>query len=52
MLPAIALTAIIAFLLGWTLKDYRWTKASKNGKVVVVDGNMYKVKPYVEKVDE
>lgn len=52
MLPAIALTAIIAFLLGWTLKDYRWTKASKTGKIVVVDGNMYKVKPYAEKADE
>lgn len=52
MLPAIALTAILAFLLGWTLKDYRWTKASKTGKIVVVNGDMYKVKPYVETVEE
>lgn len=48
MLPAIAITAIIAFALGWVFKDYRWTSAAKNGKIMVVDGDMYKVKQHTE----
>jgi len=43
MLPAIAITAIIAFALGWVFKDYKWTKAAKTGKVMVVDGDLYDV---------
>jgi len=48
MIPAIAITAILAFLLGWTFKDYKWTKAAKTGKVMVVDGDLYDVKRHTE----
>jgi len=48
MLPAIILTAIVAFIGGWVLKDQKWVSAAKKGKIMVVDGNMYKVKQYTE----
>lgn len=52
MLPAIIVTAILAFALGWVFKDYKWTRAAKTGKIMVVDGDMYKVKTYAEKSEE
>jgi len=48
MLPAVLVTGIICFALGWVYKDYRWTNAAKNGKIMVVDGDMYKVKRHSE----
>jgi len=48
MVAGIALAAILAFLAGWVFKDYKWTKAAKTGKVMVVDGDMYKVTRYSE----
>ncbi len=38
----------LAFFLGWFCKDYKWTKAARTGKIMVVDGDMYKVKRYTE----
>lgn len=48
MILGAALIAILAFILGWYLKDYKWVKAAKKDKIMVVDGNMYKVKQYAE----
>ena len=45
MILGIVLAGILAFALGWSLKDYKWVKASKTGKVMVVDGDLYTVSP-------
>lgn len=47
LIGAIAIAGI-AFAAGWILKDFKWVKAAKTGKVMVVDGDLYKVKPYSE----
>ena len=48
MIIPIIVVAMLSFHLGWSLKDYIWVSASKHRKVMVVDGNLYKVKPYSE----
>jgi len=48
MLPAALILGGLCFAIGWIFKDYRWTKAANTGKVMVVDGIMYKVKKYIE----
>jgi len=48
MLPAVLVTGIICFALGWVFKDLKWVKAAKTGKIMVVDGDMYKVKSFTE----
>jgi hypothetical protein len=48
MLPAILLSSIVGFFMGWIFKDYRWANAAKKGKIMVVDGDMYKVTQYTD----
>ena len=44
MIPIIVLITICGFAMGWAFCSYSWAKAAKNGKIKVVDGEMYKVK--------
>ncbi len=48
ILPGLIIAGIIGFVMGWVFKDYKWTKAAKTGKVMVVDGDLYDVKRHPE----
>lgn len=48
MLPAILISSMFGFFAGWIFKDYRWANAAKKGKIMVVDGDMYKVSQYTD----
>jgi hypothetical protein len=48
MLPAIFITVIISFFIGWFSKDYKWINAANKGKVMVVNGDLYDVRRHTE----
>ncbi len=48
MIVGIIIVGCLAFPLGCYYEKYRWARAAKKDKIMVVDGDMYKVKQYAE----
>ncbi len=48
MIVGVIIVGILFFPLGCYYEKWRWARAAKNKKIMVVDGKMYKVKEFVE----